>query len=664
MTTSPQPALHDEAGPLTVERIRQAACAGEPLDLLDPDFPGGPPDVGKMSCWGAKHTIKASELKRLLDDPDLHIPAVGVRLRGVRIVEPLDFHSAKLRWPLRLEYCYLDDVSPVNFNHAEVSLLELIRCQLAGLSGISLKVAKGLDLTGSILTAALVLRDADITGRFCCTDAKLKSAVGDARSSVAGEGYALDADGMKVSGDVVFGGQFTADGGIWLNRADIAGQLDCTGAKLTAAAGLPLTAAPAVVADGHGIRGDCALYADGLKVGDSVLLDRCIADSGGIRLSAATIAGELSCRGTQLNGSDRKGNALRANQLKTSGNVSIGDHDQGFTAHGGKLSFRNATIGGELRLRPELLGTDMGMVSLDASGATITQKLIWEPERPTGGEPEQPIRGKVILRNVTVGRLEDEWAASPAATDPEHRGYWPSDGNLDLHGLTYGSIASNAKGQYDGAKARLEWIRSQYAGAPAKLLSRPKTESSFATQPYQQLANFYLQTGLDADARRIAIARRRDFRRYGKISRPGKFGNWLLDISIRYGYRTWRATVALAVLYGLVVLFFFFASHHDGVIPLQPTQGQQAPAAAAQTAPGLQAPAAAQTAAADCSNQYPCFNPWGYAIDTVIPIINVHQADFWGPNREAACPWGWSSVWVIYLGTGLGWLFATLAVAG
>ena len=92
-----------------------------------------------------------------------------------------------------------------------------------------------------------------------------------------------------------------------------------------------------------------------------------------------------------------------------------------------------------------------------------------------------------------------------------------------------------------------------------------------------------------------------------------------------------------------------FASHHDGIIPLQPAQGQSA---------------AAQTAAADCTNQYPCFNPWGYAIDTVIPIINVHQADFWGPNREAADPWGWSSVWVVYLGTGLGWLFATLAVAG
>ena len=192
-------------------------------------------------------------------------------------------------------------------------------------------------------------------------------------------------------------------------------------------------------------------------------------------------------------------------------------------------------------------------------------------------------------------------------------------------------------------------------------MSRPKTESNFATQPYQQLANFYLQTGLDADARRIAIARRRDFRRYGKISRPGKFGNWLLDISIRYGYRTWRATVALAVLYGLVVLFFFFASHHDGIIPLQPAQGQSA---AAPTAPGLQAPAAAQTAAEDCTNEYPCFNPWGYAIDTVIPIINVHQADFWGPNRTAVGPWGWSSVWVVYLGTGLGWLFATLAVAG
>ena len=31
-----------------------------------------------------------------------------------------------------------------------------------------------------------------------------------------------------------------------------------------------------------------------------------------------------------------------------------------------------------------------------------------------------------------------------------------------------------------------------------------------------------------------------------------------------------------------------------------------------------------------CTSDYPCFYPFGYTVNTVIPIINVHQADYWG----------------------------------
>ena len=36
-------------------------------------------------------------------------------------------------------------------------------------------------------------------------------------------------------------------------------------------------------------------------------------------------------------------------------------------------------------------------------------------------------------------------------------------------------------------------------------------------------------------------------------------------------------------------------------------------------------------------SSYPCFYPAGYAIDTVIPIVNVHQAEYWG---STAAPHG------------------------
>jgi hypothetical protein len=63
-----------------------------------------------------------------------------------------------------------------------------------------------------------------------------------------------------------------------------------------------------------------------------------------------------------------------------------------------------------------------------------------------------------------------------------------------------------------------------------------------------------------------------------------------------------------------------------------------------------------------CTASYPCFFPAGYAIDTVVPIINVHQAQYWAPDGHA--PWGWVWVTETWMATALGWALATLLVAG
>jgi len=63
-----------------------------------------------------------------------------------------------------------------------------------------------------------------------------------------------------------------------------------------------------------------------------------------------------------------------------------------------------------------------------------------------------------------------------------------------------------------------------------------------------------------------------------------------------------------------------------------------------------------------CTASYPCFYPAGYAVDTLIPIISVYQAAYWGPDGHA--PWGWAWVAGTWIATGLGWALATLLVAG
>ena len=289
--------------------------------------------------------------------------------------------------------------------------------------------------------------------------------------------------------------------------------------------------------------------------------------------------------------------------------------------------------------------------ALDAAGAHITHELRWEPS--------ESVAGLVILEDATVGQLQDSWIERP-------NGYWPpaAQGRLRLDGFTYKRIGGEQQAKLDD---RLKWIGSQpklpwrkrvtsAMRAPRQAWSegqerrddrraRRQRPYGFAPQPYEQLARVYRHAGQDKEARKVAIARRRDLRRYGDLSRSRKFGNWLLDNTIQYGYQTWRAVVGIIVLYAAVLVFLLFARYHNAIIPVQTTTGLH--------------PAPTATS---CSSHYPCFNPFGYAIDTVIPLINVHQADFWGPNESVS--WGTACVVVTYLGTGFGWVLATLAVAG
>jgi hypothetical protein len=456
-----------------------------------------------------------------------------------------------------------------------------------------LKAGRVLLDQGFNAAGAVRLLDADIGGQLSCSGARLTGADSD--------GSALVADGVRVAGDMGLDQGFAAAGAVRLPGADIGGQLNCSGARLTGAGN--------------------ALVADRMKA-DSVFLDQGFNAVGAVRLPGADIGGQLNCSGARLTGTDSDGNALVADGVRVAGDMFL---DQGFTA-AGTLSLRSARIDGSLSLRPSGLADVEDKAAIDATGAQITHTLLWSPS--------QQITGLVILEDATIGQLTDHWTQDAGAVN----GYWPSaaTGQLLLDGFTY----TRTGGQYQATlEQRLAWIGSHSERTAAS------TRTRFASQPYEQLAQVYRQAGQDKEARKVAIARRRDLRRYSELSQPRKLGNWLLEKTIQYGYQTWRAVAGIIVLYAAVLVFLWFARYHEAFIPVQ-------------TIVGLHP----VPTATSCSSHYPCFNPFGYAIDTVIPLINVHQADFWGPNESVT--WGTASVVVSYLGTGFGWILATLAVAG
>ena len=378
---------------------------------------------------------------------------------------------------------------------------------------------------------AVRLAGADITGQLSMRGAQL--------TGTNNDGNALTAGGLKVGGGVLLDsagdkGTFTAGGAVLLVGADITGQLSMRGAQLTGTDD-----------DGN------ALTADTIKVGGDVLLDSA-GDKGtftaarAVLLAGADITGQLSMRGAQLTGTGKKGDALTADGLKVGGDVFLdSSSDQGTFTAVGAVSLPDARIGGSLYLTGADLKAEAGSTALDAEGIQITRKLAWRPTKP--------VLGQVNLEGGSAAELDDDW------TGPRFKqnGYWPPDARLD--GFTYTMIRADNKA---GVDQRLGWIRGSNKektrrrghgkdattatgpAAPtdaARVATPDPDRPAFASGPYEQLLKMYQQAGDDTAAREVAINQRRDQRKLGNLKWYRKLFNWLLDITIGYGYRTWGA---------------------------------------------------------------------------------------------------------------------------
>jgi hypothetical protein len=467
---------------------------------------------------------------------------------------------------------------------AAVSVTGSIRCQGATLSGSdadgdslvlnAAKVSGSIFLSNGFAAAGAVrLARADVTGSVAC---------GGARLGCDKERNSLVGDGLRVGRDVALdtdrdGAPFTAVGAVRLTGADIAGQLKCQGAKLRG-----------------GDRDGDALFCNGVKVGDSVYLERGFSAAGAVKFSRATIAGSFHCRGAHL-GANRKGAALTADRMSVNGGVLL---DEGFTADG----------------------------AISLRGAAIVRELCWAP----GNVP-----AAVNLEGARVQQLTDDW------TGDRPGGLWPK-GTLRLAGLTYDGFGGDTPPQVGH---RLAWVRSQHEPPAGNGTVKPAA-TPFSAQPYKQLADVYRRAGQDDEARAVEIARRRDLRRYGNIGQPRKALNWVLDVTIRYGFQTWRALAGLVGLYAIAFSAFLFAQHQQGLITPANTQAAE-----------REHPTALQ-----CAPTYPCFYPAGYAIDIVFPLINLHQAENWRADGHHS--WGWAWITGTWVATGLGWALATLVVVG
>lgn len=345
-----------------------------------------------------------------------------------------------------------------------------------------------------------------------------------------------------------------------------------------------------------------AIAADGLTVGqdlDAELIDV----TGEFSLRSARVGGRLSLRGATLrNPAGRQAlNAARItveHTLYLSGARLGGGPGHGSTPPaertGRDVEVRDFTCRGGLRLDDGKFGN-----------AVIISRARFLPSRPDHQVSLRRIQTPelcftvprapactVVLSGAKVGKLND----TPGA--------WPGPGRLRMTGFGYDSLPPLAEFPL---RARLEWL---HAATP-----------EFRPEPYERLAAALRAAGEDAEAREVLLARQR--RRRETLPVAGRVWGWLQDVTVGYGYRPGRAAVWMAVLWALGAVFF--AAHH--------------------------APAPA-----DAGGYRPHWSPPLYALDLLLPVIDLGQDNAW---RETG-----AGLWVASALTLLGWMLATTAAAG
>jgi hypothetical protein len=439
------------------------------------------------------------------------------------------------------------------------------------------------------------LLGAHISGHLICSGATLASR----------ERPALNGTRITVDQSMICNARFTAFGEVCLRGAHILGDLDFSGANL-------------VNPDGR------ALSAGRLAVDQDLICGPGFTARGEILLIGAHIGGDLDMGGAAL--ANANGPAVYANRLSVGQSMFC---RAGFSASG-EVRLLGASVGGRLSFATASLANPGG-IALQAERLTVAQDIFFTEGMTAAGEIRLPgarVGGNadftgcktpgsgsgisLILTELQAASLILRPQAAPEEADltgaavgrlADEPASWPSQ--LRLRGFTYAALDEKEK---VSVRERLGWLTRDRDG--------------YSPQPYEQLAAVYRREGREQDAREVAIARQRVRRR--TLALPGRLWSLLLDVAIGYGYRTWLAGVWLLGWWAVGTLVFAAAYPHH-LIPAAPN-----------------AP-------------HPAFQPVIYALDVLLPVVDLNQQEFWIPQGLARW-FAWASILA-------GWLLATAIVA-
>ncbi len=427
---------------------------------------------------------------------------------------------------------------------------------------------------------------------------------------------------------------FRADGTVHLEHARIGRDLVASGGHFTA----------------HGL----TLRARGIGVGGDVHLRDGFVAQGTVELRGARIRGDLDARNSYCfaaqEGTDE---ALRGFGLEVGGAVLFGPGADGKDSTPcrvrGMLVFDSCWIQKNFEcvavsFQPpgdEHDRRTVGCNGLDLSRAKVGGELRWKGNR---GDEHTLLR----LSFAHVGHYVDDLAPS----DPSNR---LAPGHLFFDGFTYDKLGRGG----EGVDARLAWLRLQPLHPDPENVP---TEQVVWPQTFEQLAGHYRATGRPQEAKRVLFEKEEEFltglrhqwRRPATGSRWSRLGKRLGLAAEICGRRFLKWTVGHGYqLYRLFLFFLAFAVLGSLIFCYADTTGM---------IQRIDDPVAASTA-----GRHPLFQPVIYSLDTLVPVLDLHQESHWviasapGDGRGST-----PFLLQVYLCLHIlaGWVMASLVISG
>ena len=316
--------------------------------------------------------------------------------------------------------------------------------------------------------------------------------------------------------------------------------------------------------------GGYALHASDMSVGARFLARDGFSARGEVRLAGSRVEGDLSLRGAAPV-SNPGGDALLAYGIETGGSVSL---SEGFRAEGA-IRLSRSRIGGAIFLEHAQLENPAG----DAVRCRNAQAQTLHVG------PGVEANGIADFRNSQFANIRDKDASGRSGC-----------------GCPVSATASWRR-RYP-APLRVAWLRRDVDG--------------YLPRNYETLAAMYRNSGDDAGARQVLLARERERRAH--LPWYGRAWSWLQEVTVGYGYRPLRAAGWLLAFLAAGTLVF--GLHHPPPLAGVP---------------------------------HPAFNPFIYALDLMVPLVDLGQRGAYDPQGPQR--------WLAYLLVAVGWIFVTTIAA-